>query len=324
MEDLQIKGDIVYCSGGGVAPSLKAWNYKTGILSFVSRLNTGLVGSIRLLGDTLFGLGVSGDQDHSEIKRWEQGSGRSEPPLKGHREEISCLRVANDYLYSASYDGTVCIWQGNEGAPVRRLEGNEEGITSLKVRKEKTATGGWDGSVRLWDIETGQCSADLKVHTDAISCLKMQAGGDTLVYSGSWDGRLSIWDSRMSKADSYFIGPTCVKKMKAIDEKIAFISSSEPTVRMWDQTGMQSVSVLSHPGPAPFLTAHNKILYSGSSPSTISCWNVAKQESLGSIEGHRKSISCLKAKETNLLSGSYDQVAMVWNMAELENSDGDI
>ncbi len=150
--------------------------------------------------------------------------------VKGHDDGISSVSFSPDcrHLASASYDGTVKIWDvprlisllaGKNTAAmdrdqldaalagrVRTLAGHrpwnirgEGGVTSVAYSADGKllASAGRDSTIRLWNPGTGQPIRTLRGHTSWVNCVAFSPDGKRLVSCGGdglSDSELKVWD----------------------------------------------------------------------------------------------------------------------------------
>src|SRR5438105_800433 len=80
--------------------------------------------------------------------------------MEGHTDRVYCVAFspAGGFLFSASADRTVRMWDVASGKEVRQFNGHTEGVASVALTRDgrRMLTGSWDKSVRLWDVETGK------------------------------------------------------------------------------------------------------------------------------------------------------------------------
>jgi WD40 repeat protein len=71
----------------------------------------------------------------------------------------------------------------------------DEGVLTLAFSPDssKLATGGWETVVKIWEVKSGQELGGLAGHTQSVSCVVFNNGGD-LVVSASLDQTVRIWD----------------------------------------------------------------------------------------------------------------------------------
>ncbi|MBN1953710.1 MAG: WD40 repeat domain-containing protein [Anaerolineae bacterium] len=140
----------------------------------------------------------------SAVRLWElvaQPDGRLEATLAmtltGHTNMIFGVDFSpnNDYLASASWDGTVAIWDLDSGERVSRLE--HPGYVydvAFSPDGRYLATGARDGGLRIWDVSalprrSPRLVTAISSHTDLIWSVAYSPDGRYLA-SGSWDGTL--------------------------------------------------------------------------------------------------------------------------------------
>lgn len=80
----------------------------------------------------------------------------------GHTAVINSVAVAADVLVTASYDASVCLWDGrsNNHRPIQTLKEAKDSVTAVHILQYCIRSASVDGWVRTYDIRKGVLQCD--------------------------------------------------------------------------------------------------------------------------------------------------------------------
>ena len=124
--------------------------------------------------------------------------------LRGHSARVSCLAFSADgrRIATGGEDGTIRIWQASSGEELVKIGAMENGrninerrIYDVAFSADSQAVLGTAGAlVKVWNADTGEELLALQGHTNAATCVRMDAGGQRIA-TGGMDGTLKLWDA---------------------------------------------------------------------------------------------------------------------------------
>jgi tetratricopeptide (TPR) repeat protein len=106
-------------------------------------------------------------------------------------------------LASASWDGTVKLWDAATGQEALTLTGHTSSVMSVAYSPDgrRLASASGDRTVKLWDVATGQETLTLKGHTGMITSVAFSPDGRRLA-SASYDRTVKVWDATPITSES--------------------------------------------------------------------------------------------------------------------------
>jgi len=159
--------------------------------------------------------------------------------LRGHNGSILEVQWSTDegYVFSASVDKTVGVWDTETGARLKRCKGHTNFVNSCCPSRrgiQYIVSGSDDCSAKIWDIRARNATATFRTQypTTAV-CFSDQAD---LVYTAGIDNCIKVWDVRKQQILRVMEGHTdTITGLRLSPDGYNLISNSmDDTVRMWD------------------------------------------------------------------------------------------
>lgn len=237
------------------------------------------------------------------------------------RKVVVAWKPDGTRLATASFDGTVKVWDGTTAAPSAALWGHSKEVVAVAWTADGTrvATASFDGTARVWDGGTGEPLIVLDGHAAEVAAVAW-APDDTRLATASFDGTARIWDGRTGEllatlADH--LGPVAAVAWTADGTRLA-TASEDRTARVWNgETGDLLVTLKGHDDVVRELawTADGTRLATASLDDTARVWDGETGEPLVTLRGHEDVVRELAwtADGTRLATASLDGTARVWD-----------
>lgn len=119
------------------------------------------------------------------------------------------ILVANDQLFSSSYDRTARAWTVDKEQVSKEFRGHRNCVLTLAYSAPKDlpsdpcleaamgggllVTGSTDDTAKVWQVASGCCHQTLRGHTGAVLCLVLDVSSHT-AFTGSTDATVRAWD----------------------------------------------------------------------------------------------------------------------------------
>ncbi|KFO91066.1 Zinc finger protein 106, partial [Buceros rhinoceros silvestris] len=207
----------------------------------------------------------------------------TEGNFEGHLAAVNAIQIFGNLLYTCSADKTVCAYNLVSRKCVAVFEGHTSKVNCLLVTQTngKNAalyTGSSDHTINCYDIKTKECVEQFKLE-DRVLCLHSRW---RILYAGLANGNV-----------------------------VTFSIKSNKQVDTFECHGPRAVSCL-----ATAQEGARKLLVVGSYDCTISVRDARNGLLLRTLEGHSKTILCMKASVVNdlVFSGSSDQSVHAHNI----------
>ncbi|GJN91005.1 hypothetical protein Rhopal_004019-T1 [Rhodotorula paludigena] len=338
---------------GSMDSTLKIWNWRTGECMRTLRGHRDAV--ICLTYDKQLLVSGSGD---STIRVWDFGTGEVYT-LRGHSEWVNSVALW-DSKSDGCDDSTTTVGAG--GAEVGAPISNPEQAKQSSMGKYLFSASD-DATIRVWDLYTRSCVRVLSGHVAQVQSLKVYVVGagenqgaaqhpNTLLQPPATTPGEEIpattdddQDARASAAgpncntNTRLAGPSAATLFPAAatvgslagqhapvqqpdfefpsDKKPMVVSASlDNTVRVWDVEGAQCVrQQFGHLEGVWSVDVDKLRIVSGSHDRTIKIWDRDSGRNLHTIVGHKAAVTSVLLTDQSVISGADDGEVRIWSFA---------
>ena len=250
-------------------------------------------------------------------------SGRREKTLQGHSDWIRAAEFTPDgtKLITAGVDHKIISWnpETGEGDSFAVAPSSIEGI-SISPDGTLLAVVGFDAQLRLYRLHDQKLVASFTCPCSDMRCVQFSPSGNTLV-AGGRSGKLRIWSRDGAKwlAGSRDI-PAHRQRIRSVDflDETTIVSCSEDrTIQKTDVATMAATKLAETDGRKfDIAVIEGRSIACCGSTNQIELFDIRSGQSLGHLEGHKGTVSCIEYHDGKLISGSYDTEARVWKMTQ--------
>jgi eukaryotic-like serine/threonine-protein kinase len=255
---------------------------------------------------------------------WQRTMSSAHITLKGHTDSVLSVAFSPDgrRIASASWDGTVKVWDTSAGQEIRTLVGHTGEVWNVAYGPDghHLASASSDGTVKLWDTAAGQEFRTLKGHTGPVYSVAYSPDGHRLA-SASSDGTVKLWDAATGRVIRTLKGyATGVGVAFSPDGRRIASASVDQTVKLWDTaTGQEIRTLVGHTNAvlSVAFSPGGRRLASASYDGTVKLWDAATGQPTLTLKGHTTWVISVAFRFDGhrLASASRDGAVKVWDIA---------
>ncbi len=243
--------------------------------------------------------------------------------LRGHTGGVDSVAFRPDgkQIASASFDGTVRIWDVASGKTIHTLEGHGRRVESVAFSPDgkRIASAGADQTVKVWDTDSGKVALTLEGHTDEVTSVAFSPDGRSLA-SASRDRTVKVWDAATGKVALTLKGhadEVTSVAFSPVGHRIASASRDE-TVKIWDLPGSQETRALKgHSGwvLSVAFSPDGKHIASAGSDQSVKVWDCETGQQTRTLFGHNGSVMSVAFSPDGkrIASGLADGSVKLWD-----------
>jgi WD40 repeat protein len=249
--------------------------------------------------------------------------------LEGHSSDVTAVSLHADgrRAVSASFDGTLKVWDLETGACLRTLEGHSSYVNAVSLHADgrRAVSASSDKTLKVWDLQTGVCLRTLEGHEREVNTVSLHADGRRAV-SASDDRTLKVWDLQTGAClrtleghSSYVAAVSLHADGRRAVSAAGWESGEDSMLKVWDlETGACLRTLEGHTGKVTAVSLHadGRRAVSASWDDTLKVWDLETGVCVRTLEGHTGWVIAvsLHADGRRAVSASWDNTLKVWDL----------
>ncbi|MES2518900.1 MAG: WD40 repeat domain-containing protein [Bacteroidota bacterium] len=264
-----------------------------------------------------------------EVALWDVSTGSLVKSLKGHTDDIVCVRFDPNgrYIASGSVDKTIIIWDVLSGQIVNRMVGHSDYVRDVNFSPDGRflVSASWDQTAIIWDVLTGRQVQVLTGHRDNVTSACFSPDG-TKIVTACGDHNLRIFEVTNGKLMKTIFGHEDeIWDVKwASDQRFLASGGWDNTARVWNVE--EAKEIYKFPGHitdvwAVCFSPDNQVLYTCGGDRKVKAWDLATGELVRDVTGDThtgdvEEVACSKNGKY-LASASRDGSIRIWKAPTL-------
>uniref|UniRef100_A0A671S6F4 Zinc finger protein 106-like n=1 Tax=Sinocyclocheilus anshuiensis TaxID=1608454 RepID=A0A671S6F4_9TELE len=268
-------------------------------------------------------LDSSDPDERPEKKAKESATAYSTDHAVTDPQNLACNEVTStSEIDTSSIVKTYISDPGEEEVPTEgEFEGHQEAVNGIQIHNGLLYTCSGDRTIRAFNLISRKCMAVFEGHSSKVNCLLVSCGGglQQRLYSGSSDQTIRCYNLKTTE---------CVEQLSLPDRvlclhnrwKILYAGLANGSVITCSLRNNKQLDVFECHGPravsclATAQEGARRILLVGSYDATITVRDAKSGLLLRTLEGHSKTVLCMKVVNDLVFSGSSDQSVHAHNI----------
>ncbi|XP_062432307.1 zinc finger protein 106 [Rhea pennata] len=265
---------------------------------------------------------LRGSKNSSEVS---SEPGEDEEPtegsFEGHLAAVNAIQIFGNLLYTCSADKTVCAYNLVSRKCVAVFEGHTSKVNCLLVTQTngKNAalyTGSSDHTINCYNIKTKECMEQFKLE-DRVLCLHSRW---RILYAGLANGSVVTFSIKNNKQFDTFEchGPRAVSCLATAQEgarKLLVVGSYDCTISVRDaRNGLLLRTLEGHSKTILCMKVVNDLVFSGSSDQSVHAHNIHTGELVRIYKGHNHAVTVVNILGKVMVTACLDKFVRVYEL----------
>jgi WD40 repeat protein len=263
---------------------------------------------------------ISAENDHGEIKAWDQRTGEVKQQVHVEQDDPSQVAVSGDgKSFAEISEGELLLWNANSDAkrPVP-LSGTSP-TTALAISADGQTIGvAAAGEITLLK-QTGEVAAKMHKVEGTITRLVFSPDGGSIAGANEGGG-IFIWNTRRGQVEKTLANVGGVTAMAfGPNGGTLAVATEDKGITVWNlATGSEQIRLQKHEGAVNALafSPDGRLLASGGDDRMIILWELATGKSKQTLKGHDQTVTSLAFSPNGelLASGSGNASVVLWEV----------
>ncbi|XP_042844989.1 zinc finger protein 106 isoform X4 [Panthera tigris] len=265
---------------------------------------------------------IKGSKNSSEISS-EPGDDDepTEGSFEGHQAAVNAIQIFGNLLYTCSADKTVRVYNLVSRKCIGVFEGHASKVNCLLVTQTsgKNAalyTGSSDHTIRCYNVKTRECVEQLQLE-DRVLCLHSRW---RTLYAGLANGTVVTFNIKNNKRLEIFEchGPRAVSCLATAQEgarKLLVVGSYDCTISVRDaRNGLLLRTLEGHSKTILCMKVVNDLVFSGSSDQSVHAHNIHTGELVRIYKGHNHAVTVVNILGKVMVTACLDKFVRVYEL----------
>ncbi|CAK6965745.1 LOW QUALITY PROTEIN: zinc finger protein 106 [Scomber scombrus] len=249
----------------------------------------------------------------------------TEGAFDGHQEAVNAMQIHNGLLYTCSGDRTVKAFDLVSHKCVAVFEGHSSKVNCLFVSAapclhHRLYSGSSDQTIRCYNLKTGELEQQFSM-SDRVICLHSRW---KILYAGLANGTVVTFNLKTNKQMDVFEchGPRAVSCLASSQEgarRILLVGSYDSTISVRDaKNGLLLRTLEGHTKTVLCMKVVNDLVFSGSSDQCVHAHNIHTGELVRVYKGHSHAVTVVAILGKVMVTACLDKLVRVFDLQSHE------